>query len=226
MPHSEMVFVEGGSFMMGSDDEDAYDEEKPVHAVTVPDFYIGKYPVTQALWERVMKNNPSHFKGKNRPVEMISWNKIMQEFLPKLKKITGKEYNLPSEAQWEYAAKGGNASENYKYVGSNDLNEVGWYAKNSHSENKPVGLKVPNELGLYDMSGNVWEWCLDYWQETYENAPKDGSIWIDANIGKNEYRVIRGVSRDTIKSDCRPTSRFGMYSASIFNDIGFRLFLF
>ena len=227
IPHSEMVFVKGGRFMMGSDekDKDTWDDEKPAHPVTVPDFYIGKYPMTQALWEEVMKSNPSHFKGKNRPVEQVSWNTITQEFLQKLpeKGIEGWGYNLPSEAMWEYATKGGNVSESYKYAGSNDLNEVGWYIKNSHSKSKPVGLKAPNELGLYDMSGNVFEWCLDHWHDTYENAPNDGRAWVDVNAEKNKSRVLRGGSWSNRQRHCRPTYLTYDHSniANIF--VGFRL---
>jgi len=209
MPHSEMVFVKGGSFMMGSDDEDAYKSEKPTRRVTVPDFYIGKYPVTQAVWERVMgkKANKSRFKGKNRPVEQVSWNTITQEFLPKLpdKGIEGWSYNLPSEAMWEYAAKGGIESKQYKYSGSDDLNEVGWYEDNSHQENKPVGLKAPNELDLYDMSGNLFEWCIDKWS-------KD-----------SELRVIRGGSWFLYQRRCRPSFRSDFLPDFAYDFIGFRL---
>jgi len=223
MPHSEMVFVKGGSFMMGSDDEDASEWEKPVHSVTVPDFYIGKYPVTQAIWKKVMSNNPSRFKGKNRPVENISWNTVTQEFFPKLKELTGKEYNLPSEAIWEFAARGGTKSKEYKYAGSNDLNEVGWYRDNSHQESKPVGLKAPNELDLYDVNGNMWEWCLDHWHSTYDNAPNDANAWIDINAEKGKSRVLRGGSWYGHRRNCRPSFRHGNRPVSANTVIGFRL---
>ena len=151
---SEMIFVEGGTFRMGSeaDDKEAYDWEKPAHAVKLDSFYIAKYPVTQALWETVMGNNPSDFKGANRPVENVSWGDIIQAFLPKLNKLTegvrpkGLEYQLPTEAQWEYSARGGKYWNKYpfKYAGSDKLNEVAWYDENSHEETKPVGLKTPN----------------------------------------------------------------------------------
>jgi len=218
-----MVFVKGGSFMMGSDDEDAFDVEKPVHTVTVPDFYIGKYAVTQAIWKKLMSNNPSRFKGKNRPVEKVSWNTITQEFLPKLKELKGKEYNLPSEAIWEFAAKGGTLSKGYKYAGSNDLHEVGWYYYNSHEETKPIGLKAPNELNLYDMSGNVYEWCLDHWHDNYNNAPNNGSVWIDIN--EDESRVFRGSSWLALQHYCRPTYRINYHPYYIYYAVGFRLFL-
>jgi len=218
-----MVFVKGGSFRMGNDDKKVYAWEKPIHDVTVPDFYIGKYPVIQALWEEVMNNNPSSFKGKNRPVEQVSWITISREFLPKLKELTGKEYNLPSEAIWEFAAKGGIQSKEYKYAGSNDLNEVGWYNDNSHQETKPVGLKSPNELYLYDMNGNVLEWCLDHLHSNYENAPNDANAWIDINAYDYEARMLRGGSWYGIQRDCRPMSRFSFPPSITYKYVGFRL---
>lgn len=225
MPHSEMVFVKGGSFMMGSEDKEAYNDEKSVHPVTIPDFYIGQYPVTQALWEKVMgeEANKSRFKGGNRPIENVSWNTITQEFIPKLNELTGKEYSLPSEAVWEFAARGGNLSKNYKYSGSSDLNEVGWYDKNSHMETKPVGLKAPNELGLYDMNGNAWEWCLDHWHDNYKNAPNDGCAWIDVNAEKGKNRVFRGGSWSIGQRNCRPTFRSNSLPDGAHDFVGFRL---
>ena len=164
LPQIEMVFVKGGTFMMGATPEqgsDAGDGEKPVHSVTVSDFYIGKYEVTQAQWKAVMGKNPSHYKGENRPVERVSWYDI-QKFIEKLNAKTGKRYRLPTEAEWEYAARGGNQSKGYKYSGSNDIGSVAWYTNNSGDRTHPVGQKQPNELGLYDMTGNVWEWCSDW----------------------------------------------------------------
>jgi len=226
IPHSEMVFVKGGSFRMGSDEKDA-DDEKPVHAVTVPDFYIGKYLVTQTLWKKVIGEVGSWtcFKGKNRPIERVSWNTITQEFLQKLpdKGIEGWGYNLPSEAMWEFAAKGGIKSKQYKYSGSNDSNEVGWYDENSHMESKSVGLKAPNELGLYDMSGNVSEWCLDHWHETYDNSPNDGSAWIDINAEKDKYQILRGGGWLYYQSNSRPSARDSTLPDDAHDSVGFRL---
>jgi formylglycine-generating enzyme required for sulfatase activity len=165
IPLPEMVFVEGGTFMMGS--EDGYDSEKPAHRVTLDSFEIGKYPVTQAQWQAVMGNNPSYCKNRSEcPVENVSWNDV-QEFIQKLNSITYKTYRLPTEAEWEYAARGGNKSRGYKYAGSNNIDEVAWYDKNSGRKTHPVGLKSPNELGLYDMIGNVYEWSRDYYNNKY-----------------------------------------------------------
>ena len=211
--------VEGGSFMMGS--ETGLDWEKPAHPVTVSSFYIAEFPVTQALWKAVMgaENNPSFFKGDNRPVENVSWNEV-QMFLKKLNEKTGKQYRLPTEAEWEYAARGGKKSKGCQYSGSDLLTQVGWYDENSHQETKPVGLKDPNELGLYDLTGNVWEWCEDTWHSNYNDAPGNGSAWID-NTGSN--RVYRGGSWYSGARYCRTSGR-SRNSPSYRNSIlGFRL---
>ncbi|MCB9267769.1 MAG: formylglycine-generating enzyme family protein [Lewinellaceae bacterium] len=202
----EMILVEGGSFMMGSEDSEARDSEKPVHEVILDGYYIGKFPVTQALWKAVMgdDNNPSYFKGSERPVEMVSWEDT-QLFLQALQKLTSKIYRLPTEAEWEYAARGGNQSEGYRYAGSNKLKEVAWYEDNSHEETNVVGLKYPNELGIHDMSGNVWEWVEDQWHSNYQGAPTDGSAWVDR--GDNTSRVLRGGSWLDTPRFCRCSSR-------------------
>jgi len=185
-----MVRVEGGTFSMGS--ERGYENEKPVHKVTVPAFQIGKYLVTQAQWQAVMGNNPSHFKGcENCPVEKVTWDDT-KEFIEKLNKLTGKKFRLPSEAEWEFAARGGNKSRGFEFSGSNDVGEVAWYLINSSKKTHPVGEKKANELGLYDMSGNVWEWCEDDWHSSYENAPDDGMAWMDQPRTNN--RLVRGNS--------------------------------
>ncbi|MBK7476684.1 MAG: formylglycine-generating enzyme family protein [Haliscomenobacter sp.] len=199
----EMIRIEGGSFVMGDDDA-PYKDEKPAHLVQIPDFYLGKFPVTQALWQAVMGDNPSSFQGPNRPVVQVSWIDV-QTFLKKLNTRTGKTYRLPSEAEWQYAARGGHRSQGFTYSGGNKLNEVGWYDENSHAETKPVGLKQPNELGLYDMSGNVWEWCADVWHDNYEGAPDDGSAWTTG--GDQDLRVVRGGSWFFDDCYCRVSSR-------------------
>ena len=163
----DMIYVEGGEFVMGANDCDEY-EHKPAHRVRLDSFYIGKYPVTQWIWKAVMKGeeNPSFFQGDDRPVETVSWDKV-QDFLLQLQEIKRKKYRLPTEAEWEYAAKGGIKSKDFWYAGSNKATEVGWYSENSHKETKVVGQKPPNELGIYEMSGNIWEWCQDWFSHSY-----------------------------------------------------------
>ena len=161
----KMIAVEGGSFMMGAtpgQGDDARENEKPAHKVTVDDFLIGETEVTQELWFAVMGNNPSHFKYKdgNYPVENVSWYDV-QEFIKKLNEITGQQFRLPFEAEWEYAARGGKKSTDKKYAGSDDIEEVAWYAKNANKITHVVASKKANELGLYDMSGNVFEMVQD-----------------------------------------------------------------
>jgi len=183
----EMVAVKGGTFQMGS--YDGGDDEKPVHSVTLSDYYIGKYEVTQKQWKAIMGNNPSHFKGDDLPVENVSWNDV-QKFLRKLNQITGKHYRLPTEAEWEYAAMGGNKSSGYQYSGSNHINKVAWYGNNSNKTH-PVGQKAPNELSIYDMSGNVFEWCSDWYGFDYYSYSPETNPHGPAN-GKD--RVLRGGS--------------------------------
>ncbi len=264
----EMVKIPCGSFIMGSKDKDAFGSEKYLQEVTFDyPFLMGKYPVTQALWVAVMDaENPSVFKGMNRPVESVSWydaavfcNRLSE--LCKLPPVYfsdkhyikpyGKEgdkyilhndgyvfidlrakgFRLPNEAEWEYAAKGISSTEKtlesdarqyLKYAGANKLDDVGWYGANSHKETKPVGLKLPNLLGLHDMSGNVWEWCNDHWHVSYEGVSDDGFAWIDKSGGN---RVLRGGSWIIDPRLCRVSSR-GYYNAAIrFSFGGFRLVL-
>ncbi|OWY18165.1 hypothetical protein C7N43_37875 [Sphingobacteriales bacterium UPWRP_1] len=191
---SQMVFVQGGTFTMGCTPErdgDCEDDEKPAHKVTVSNFYISKYEVTQAQWQAIMGSNPSKFKGCPQcPVESVSWDDI-QEFLQKLNAQTGKNYRLPTEAEWEYAARGGNKTNGYKYAGSNDIDRVAWYEDNSSDRTHSVGQKSLNELGLYDMSGNVWEWCSDWYdydKEYYTNSPDRNP----KGPASGTYRVLRG----------------------------------
>lgn len=167
---NNMVYVSSGTFTMGGTSEqgsDAYDDEKPTHNVTLSSYYICKYEVTQALWRAVMGSNPSNFKGDNLPVECVSWNDC-QTFINRLNSYTGRNFRLPTEAEWEFAARGGNYSRHYKYSGSNYIGDVAWYDDNSGNRTHPVGTKQANELGLYDMSGNVYEWCSD-WYGSYSS---------------------------------------------------------
>ncbi|MFN0016570.1 MAG: SUMF1/EgtB/PvdO family nonheme iron enzyme, partial [Saprospiraceae bacterium] len=238
----EMVFVEGGTFWMGSedDDPDAYVDEKPAHRVTLHDFYIGKYEVTQAQWRAVMGSDPRELYNKGCdecPVEGISWNEV-QEFLKELNTLTGKTYRLPTEAEWEYAARCGKNSlpvgegrggAGYRYSGSNNLDEMGWYSANAKQGNtfgsqkttRPVGTKKPNELGLYDMSGNVWEWCADDWHSDYNGAPTDGRAWVDSPRGSG--RVYRGGSWSGSARNCRVSYRSNDTPVHRRSRLGFRL---
>ena len=184
-----MVYVEGGTFTMGGTNEQGYDAlpfEKPIHNVTLSSYYICKYEVTQALWQVVMGNNPSNFKGDELPVESVSWDDC-QKFITRINSYTGRKFRLPTEAEWEFAARGGKYSRHYKYSGSNYIDDVAWYNGNSGYTPHPVGSKLPNELGLYDMSGNVLEWCSD-WYDTYNSYPQTDPQ--GPKVGS--YRVIRG----------------------------------
>ncbi len=206
-----MMRVEGGAFTMGNNAGN--DDEKPAHHVTVKDFYIGAYPVTQAQWQAVMGtsallSNPSYFKNRlDCPVENVSWEDI-QVFLHKLNAHLSLEerqhYRLPTEAEWEYAAKGGKQSNGYEYAGSDFIKNVAWYDSNSRNKTHPIGQKTPNELGLYDMTGNVWEWCQDHWHDNYNDAPQDGSAW---ESEESTVRILRGGSWYNDQSYCRVTYR-------------------
>ena len=204
----EMVYVEGGTFRMGATEEqgeDAWDYERPVHRVTLSSYLIGKHEVTQALWEEVMGSNPSYDKQDgDYPVESVSWNDC-QEFIEKLNDRTGMKFRLPTEAEWEYAARGGNRSKGYKYAGSNNLNEAGWYDGNSGNHTHPVGEKKPNELGLYDMSGNVYEWCQDWYGDYMEESQTNPT---GPQSGKGGYRVLRGGGRWSYARYCRVSLRY------------------
>ena len=185
-----MVFVKGGCYQMGDTFGDGGSDEKPVHEVCVDDFYIGKYEVTQDQWRKVMGNNPSNFSscGGNCPVEQVSWNDV-QDFIRQLNSQTGKAYRLPTEAEWEYAARSGGKSE--KYSGGNDIDSVAWYGSNSGSKTHPVGQKRANGLGIYDMSGNVWEWVQDIFSDSaYRSHSKNNPIY----TGSGARRVLRGGS--------------------------------
>ncbi|MDH5397907.1 MAG: formylglycine-generating enzyme family protein [Cyclobacteriaceae bacterium] len=219
----EMVFVQGGTFTMGctSEQSDCEDDEKPEHGVSLSNFSISKYEVTQAQWESVMGSNPSWFSEcPNCPVESVSWNDI-QEFLRKLNERTGSNYRLPTEAEWEYAARGGDKSRGYQYSGSNNIDNVAWNSGNSELKTHPVGEKQANELGLYDMSGNVYEWCQDWYDEDYySNSPSrnpEGPISGDA-------RVTRGGSWGNGARNFRIAERSGLSpDINLSNGLGFRL---
>lgn len=187
----KMIYVEGDTFTMGATSEQGNDVDsdvKPIHSVTLSSYSIGETEVTQALWQAVMGSNPSYFSGSNKPVEEVSWDDC-QDFIRKLNALTGENFRLPTEAEWEYAARGGNKRRGYKYAGSNNIGNVAWYLSNSDSQSHNVATKLPNELGLYDMSGNVFEWCQDWYggyssgSQTNPTGPSSGS-----------YRVIRGGS--------------------------------
>ena len=209
----EMVLVKGGAFQMGEKGV-----AEPVHSVTLSNFEIGKYPVTQKLWQDIMGNNPSSFKGNDLPVEQVSWDDC-QEFLKKLNaRFPGKTYRLPTEAEWEFAARGGNQSKSFQYAGSNDLKEVGWFAENSGSQPHPVGQKKSNELSLHDMSGNVWEWCND-WYGTYPSMAQTNPLGPESG----SRRVRRGGSWNYAPADARVAYRLLWQPDSRYNHLGFRL---
>ena len=240
----DMVYVEGGTFTMGATSEqgtsDPWDDEYPTHQVTLSDFYIGKYEVTQQLWEYVMKysgtaadgssmsayasdvwlgTNPSSSYGVGNyyPAYYVSWEDIVNIFIPRLNKITGKTFRLPTEAEWEYAARGGNKSQGYKYSGSNTIGDVAWYYNNS-SLTHQVGTKSPNELGIYDMSGNVWEWCSD-WYGSYSSSSQTNPTGPTSGSG----RVLRGGSWGNDALYCRLSNRSHNYPDNRLYNLGFRL---
>ncbi|MDY5738202.1 MAG: SUMF1/EgtB/PvdO family nonheme iron enzyme [Candidatus Onthomorpha sp.] len=223
----KMIKVEGGTFSMGATSEQSSDaryNEYPVHSVTLSDYYIGETEVTQELWEAVMGSNPSFFTGNNqRPVEKVSWYDC-QEFIKELNQLTGKKFRLPTEAEWEYAARGGKYSKGYvyKYSGSNDADEVAWYDDNSGDETRPVAIKKANKLGLYDMSGNVYEWCNDWYDDNY---CRNSSQTNPTGPSKGACRVLRGGSWDVNDRGVRVSSRGDSTPDLRFIDIGLRLAL-
>ena len=247
LPNDEMVFVKGGTFTMGATEEqgtsDPWDEEYPIHQVTLSDFYIGKYEVTQQLWEYVMKYSgicadgstmsayasnvwlgemPSSTDGlgADYPAYNVSWVDIVNIFIPRLNKITGKIFRLPTEAEWEYAARGGNMSKGYIYSGSNNLDDVAWYESNSSYNAHHVGTKAPNELGIYDMNGNVAEWCSDWYDENYyASSPTVNPTGPKTGLGV----VCRGGTYVYGKWSCRVSSRDFANADERWTNLGFRL---
>ncbi len=217
----KMVGVEGGTFTMGAtseQDSDAVNDEKPAHQVTLSSYNIGETEVTQELWQAVMGSNPSYFKGSKRPVEKVTWNDC-QQFITKLNRQTGRNFRLPTEAEWEYAARGGKKSKGYKYSGGGSIGDVAWYDNNSGEQTHDVATKYANELGIYDMTGNVWEWCQDWYgfyssgSQTNPTGPASGSA-----------HVYRGGSWGGLASYCRVS--FRRYSATTLSlYLGLRLAL-
>ena len=228
-----MIRVDGGTFMMGAtreqEDEALYDE-KPAHQVTLSPYYIGDTVVTQALWEAVMGNNPSKFSGSNRPVETVSWDDC-QEFILRLNQKTGQKFRLPTEAEWEYAARGGKKSMGYKYSGSNNIDDVAWYGDNSNDQTHDVKTKQANELGLYDMSGNVQEWGQD-WKGDVQECGQDwiGDYPSSAQTNPSgplsgTYRVYRGGDWGEVAWGCRVSIRGGSLPSGADGILGLRLAL-
>ena len=217
----EMVQVEGGTFTMGctADQHDCHPDERPVHEVRVGRFEIGRHEVTQELWEAVMGENPSAFGDCLRcPVEMVSWDDV-QAFLQRLN-AEGERYRMPSEAEWEYAARGGQQGRGYPYAGSEDWTAVAWFDENSGSRTQPVGTRQANELGLHDMSGNVREWVQDCWHASYDGAPDDARA---REGGDCTRRVMRGGSWYGKPHHVRVANRFWYASDFRNNNLGFRI---
>ena len=229
----KMILVEHGEFMMGAteDQEDPFDDEKPAHKVKLTnDFYIGETPVTQALWRAVMNNNPSSFgeggggsyedDWEALPVECVSWNDC-QRFIRNLNRMTDTKFRMPTEAEWEFAARGGNDSCGCQFSGSDYLDDVAWYGDNSYGETHPVkGLK-PNELGIYDMSGNVWEWCSDWWKDGYNSSHQTNPQGPKSGSG----HVYRGGGWCGSARCCRLSCRCEYSPDDASRDLGFRLAL-
>ncbi|MFM6195033.1 MAG: SUMF1/EgtB/PvdO family nonheme iron enzyme, partial [Planktothrix sp.] len=229
----EMISIPGGTFMMGvaQNEASASSDEYPQHLVNIAAFSMAKYPITQAQWEAIMGNNPSSFKGANRPVENVTWHEA-QEFCQRLSQKTGKTYRLPSEAEWEYACRAGtttpfhfgetitvdlaNYDAKYRYASA----PTGTYRQ----QTTDVGSFPPNAFGLYDMHGNVWEWCADPWHENYDGAPTDGSVWEWG--GNTQYRVIRGGSWVSDPGNCRCAFRIRIEPDGRYRNFGFRVVSF
>ncbi|MDX2212585.1 MAG: formylglycine-generating enzyme family protein, partial [Oculatellaceae cyanobacterium bins.114] len=235
----EMVSIPGGSFIMGAPaaEKNSQERERPQHRVTVPPFLMGKYAVTQKVWqtvagfpkiERELELNPSRLKGDQRPVEKVSWFEAV-EFCQRLSRKTGRNYRLPSEAEWEYACRAGTTTPFHfgetvtaEWVNCNGSEPYSDAPKSEHRQRTTyVGCFPANAFGLFDMHGNVWEWCADHWHGNYTNAPMDGSVWVTG--GNSERRVLRGGSWNYAPGDCRSACRLYISPDYCFNDIGFRV---
>lgn len=214
----KFALIPAGDFMMGSNE---YDTGRPVHKVTISKpFYLGVYPVTQQEWSAVMKKNPSRFKGEHLPVEQVSWNDV-QEFIKKLnEKESTNKYRMPSEAEWEYAARAGTTTRYSFGDGESKLGEYAWYDENSDGNTHSVGEKKPNPWGLNDVHGNVWEWVRDSWHGDYNGAPTDGSSW---EKGVGSARVLRGGSWDLNAGNCWSAIHSYADPGARADDLGFRL---
>lgn len=220
----EMILVEGGTFPMGSE---LYPMTMPIREVTISDFYIATTPVTQKVWNFIVNSiSPSDNQGPDFPVERVSWYDC-KAFIADLENKTQLPFRLPSEAEWEYAARGGKFTQNYQYAGSDKLIQVGWYEENSNGSMHEVAQLLPNELGICDMSGNVWEWCEDDWHDNYEYAPIDETPWV-TNFNRGalfmpDGRVVRGGSFFLDSSFCQIITRTGVEAGRASEAGGFRL---
>lgn len=222
----EMVFVEGGEFSMGSDstDNEAEADELPKHTVRVEDFYIGKYEITQKQWQAVMGEKIPGFSKGDAELPIVNMNFYSSmNFVRKLNELTNLEFILPTEAEWEYAAKGGKYGNDHIYSGGNNPVEVAWFKNNAHGKIQPVGQKKPNELGIYDMTGNVWEWCADYYDSTYYRIMTD---FVNPHgVKLSSFKTIRGGSVQLGSSWCRNTNRDGQNPEAKDTDYGLRIVL-
>lgn len=213
-----MMLVAGGSFLMGTNEGPP--KERPAHRVRLKNFYLSKYEVTNEEWRNIMGHDTAYFRSCAQcPVENITWDNA-QRFINRLNELSGKRYRLPTEAEWEYAARGGNETAGNQYSGSNILDDVAWFTTNSEKKTHPVGTKMPNELGIYDMSGNVWEWCSDWYGENYYSTP---SLENPKGPASGEVHVLRGGSWFDFDIECRDTNRFIPAAGYRLYIIGFRL---